>query len=218
MSESESTMRKVTPPQRPKGSPRSGRTLWLSAAGVAAVIVLIVVATHHGDNRPEQSPAASSSNSAMEQKPTEQIRLSATGGFQIGDQAPQFVAATTTGGRFQLSPGEPAVVFFMAPTCLSCLAEAEALARVHEQYGDRLAVLGVDIDPQATAAQIEQFAQAARAEYGFVVDRDATLVNAFDARALDTTVITDAEGRIVFRDAVPTDEKTLREALKKAGL
>jgi peroxiredoxin len=216
---SESRMRKVTPPRRPGGSPRSRSTLWLSAAAVAVVvIVLIVVATQRGDNRAEQSPVAGSSDSTVEQQPTEQIRLSAAGGSQVGDQAPQFVAATTTGGRFQLSPGEPAVVFFMAPTCLSCLAEAEALARVHEQYGDRLAVLGVDIDPQATAAQIQQFAQAARAEYGFVVDRDATLVNAFDARALDTTVITDAAGRIVFRDAVPTDEKTLRQALKKAGL
>jgi thiol-disulfide isomerase/thioredoxin len=207
----------VTPRQRQGGSPRSRWRLWLSAAGVATVIVLVVVATQRGGDVPEQSSVAGSSDTGA-LKPTEQIQLSAAGGSEVGDPAPQFVATTTTGGRFQFSPGKPAVVFFMAPTCYSCLAEVQAVARVHAEYGGRLEVLGVDIDPQATAAQIQQFAQAARAKYGFTVDRDATLVKAFDARALDTTVITDAQGRIVFRDAVPTDEKTLREALKKAGL
>jgi peroxiredoxin len=214
---SEST-NKVPPRQRRAGSPRSRWRLWLSAAGVATVIVLVVVATQRGAEVPEQPSVAGPSDTRAPQKPTEQIQLSAAGGSAVGDQAPQFVATTTAGGRFQLSPGKPAVVFFMAPTCYSCLAEAQALAGVHAEYGDRLEVLGIDIDPQATAAQIQQFAQAAGANYGFTVDRDATLVKAFDARALDTTVITDAQGRIVFRDAIPTDEKTLRAALKKAGL
>jgi peroxiredoxin len=215
---SRSATRKVTPPQRQGGSPRSRWRPWLTAAGIAAVIVLVVVATQRGDGSPDKTAEAGSSNTAAKQGPTQQIQVSTSGGSRIGDQAPQFTAITTTRDRFQLSPGKPAVVFFMAPTCFSCLAEAQTLGRVHDEYGDRLAVLGVDIDPQATAAQVRQFAQAAGASYGFTVDRDAALVKAFDARALDTTVITDAEGRIVFRDAVPTDERTLREALKRAGL
>ncbi len=35
---------------------------------------------------------------------------------------------------------------------------------------------------------------------------------------LDTTIVFDARGRIVFRDAVPTDLPTLRSAFRKAGL
>ena len=37
-------------------------------------------------------------------------------------------------------------------------------------------------------------------------------------RALDTTVIIDTGGRVVYRDEVPTDLATLTRALSKAGL
>jgi hypothetical protein len=44
------------------------------------------------------------------------------------------------------------------------------------------------------------------------------LSGALAIRALDSTVVVDAGGRIVYRDAVPTDEATLRAALAEAGV
>lgn len=212
---SQSTGRKVTPPVR-EDSPRSRRTLWLVAVGVAAVIVLAMVATQRGAGSQGGSNGAGTSDSA--QQTTEQIQLSATGGSEVGDQAPQFSATTTAGDQFEMPPGKPAVIFFMAAWCLTCIPEAQALAEIHDEYGDKVSVLGVDVDPQMDLAMVGKFAQEADAEYGFIRDGDGTLAQALEVQALDTTVVLDAEGRIVFRDAVPTDGETLRDALKEAGL
>lgn len=213
---SQSTGRKVTPPGR-EDSPRSQRTLWLIAVGVAAVILLAVVATQRGAGSQGGSQGAGTSNSAQ-QPPTEQIELSSTGGSEVGDQAPQFSATTTAGDRFEIPPGKPAVIFFMAGWCLTCIPEAQALGEIHDEYGDKVSVLGVDADPQDDLELVREFAQEADAEYGFIRDGDGTLTQALKVQALDTTVIIDAEGRIVFRDAVPTDGETLRNALQEAGL
>lgn len=213
---SQSTGHKVMPPRR-EDSPRRRWALWLTAVGIAAVILLAVVATQRGAGSQGGSDGTGASDSAQ-QTPTEQIQLSATGGSEVGDQAPQFDATTTAGDRFEVPPGKPAVIFFMAGWCLTCIPEAQALGNIHNEYGDQVAVLGVDADPQDDLALVRQFAQEADVDYGFIRDGDGTLTQALDVRVLDTTVIIDAAGRIVFRDAVPTDEETLREALQEAGL
>jgi hypothetical protein len=46
----------------------------------------------------------------------------------------------------------------------------------------------------------------------------AVLVVASLVSTVDTTVVLDAAGRIVWRDPGPTDEATLRAALAEAGL
>jgi len=56
------------------------------------------------------------------------------------------------------------------------------------------------------------------AAYAFAQDEDGKLVQAFDARALDTTVVLDTTGRIVHRIDAPIDESTLLTALTAAGL
>jgi len=73
-------------------------------------------------------------------------------------------------------------------------------------------VLGVDIDPAESAADLAAFANRIGARYGHVHDTDGTLSQALTVKALDTTVILDTAGRIVYRDATATDEATLRAA------
>jgi thiol-disulfide isomerase/thioredoxin len=195
-------------------------TLWLTAAALAGVTVLVGAAIRGGDAAvvpAAEGPSAAASQQHTEEV-TEEIRLSAQGGSQSGDQAPQFSAVTTAGTSFTLPSGRPTVVFFMASWCLSCVAEAQALGRLQEEHGDRVTILGVDVDPRDTLPTVRQFAAEAGVDYGFVRDGDGTLTQALDVRALDTTVVTDRNGRIVFRDAVPTDEETLRAALGEAGL
>jgi thiol-disulfide isomerase/thioredoxin len=124
---------------------------------------------------------------------------------------------TLAGGTFRLPAGRPAVVYFMAAWCSSCRAEAQALGRLQRQLGDRAAILAVDVDPSDLEAQTRAFFHAV-GDPGYAVarDQDGRLAGAFAVRALDTTVVVDPAGRVVYRDAVSTDLATLKAALAKA--
>ena len=200
------------PPQRSaKRLPRRV-TWWLGAAAVIAVAAM--VATLTGGGREGAATAAAGGGRG----PTTRIVLASAGGSVMGDQAPAFTATTTTGTSFSLPAGKPAVLFFMAGWCASCIPEATALENIRQDYGDRVAILGVDADPSDSLRSLRGFRDVVGAGYGFVFDRDGTLTQALRARSLDTTVVVDAAGRIVYRDGYPTEEATLREALAKAGL
>jgi thiol-disulfide isomerase/thioredoxin len=110
------------------------------------------------------------------------------------------------------------VLFFMTGECGSCIEGARTLDAIERQYGDRLAVLAVDMDPGATTAGVRAFAEAAgRPRYEFARDPDGRMVGAFAVRALDTVVITDADGAVVYRGVSP-DRTSLQAVLSKAGV
>lgn len=144
--------------------------------------------------------------------------LSDPGSSEVGEPAPQFSVTTTAGTSLDLPTGAPTVMFFMAGWCGTCLPEAAALEQIHQEYGDQVTILGVDADPSDPLDSLRAFIDTAGASYGYVRDGDGTLTRALQVQALDTTIITDSEGTIVYRDAIPTDEATLRLALAEAGL
>ena len=112
--------------------------------------------------------------------------------------------------------GRPVILFFMAAWCSPCAYEARALARLYAEYGDRgLEVLAVDIDPSEGEADLKRFREWAvpQAGYRWALDPEGALVRAFKVRALDTTVVIDPEGRIVYRDEVSTPYETLKEVV-----
>ncbi len=73
-------------------------------------------------------------------------------GVKIGDIAPDFTLPTLDGGRFTLSEqrGKPVIVFFMAYWCGSCIPEATALGKLQQEYGGRVSIVAVNIDPTGT--------------------------------------------------------------------
>jgi peroxiredoxin len=132
--------------------------------------------------------------------------------------APEFSVRTVDGRPFTLADyrGRPVILFFMAAWCSPCAYEARALARLYAEYGDRgLEVLAVDIDPSEGEADLKRFREWAvpQAGYRWALDPEGALVRAFKVRALDTTVVIDPEGRIVYRDEVSTPYGTLKEVV-----
>lgn len=192
-----------------RGSKERGsrRGLWLWAAAGAAVLVLASVVVQRGQGSASDQTGRTATG----------VSVTRPGGGRVGDTAPQFTTGTTTGTTFALPAGKPAVVFFMAGWCGSCFPEAQALAAVNKQMGDKVAILAVSPDPSDSIGALKDFAKQAGASYGFAHDNTGALAQALGVRSLDTTVVTDSAGKIVFRDGVPTDEATLRSALTKAG-
>jgi hypothetical protein len=53
------------------------------------------------------------------------------------------------------------------------------------------------------------------AAYHWALDRGQVVTQAFQVRSLDTTIIIDRQGRIAYRDGVPTPLQTLRQAVAR---
>ena len=134
-----------------------------------------------------------------------------------GPPAPDFSVPTLDGGTFTLSAqrGKPVIIFAMAYWCGTCVPEARALARLHQEYGDRLVILALDVDPSSTPDRLTQFrAYAGNPTYVWGFDKQGQVTQAYRIRSLDTTIMVDAQGRIVYRDEYPTPYDTLKKAIE----
>jgi thiol-disulfide isomerase/thioredoxin len=181
---------------------------WLAGLGVLLAIGLVVLAVQRNGQ-----PAGAGQQAATA------LQVSGPVGAAVGHPGPTVTVPTFAGGAFRLPAGRPAVVWFMAAWCATCQAEAQALGQLQRQAGDRAAILAVDVDPVDQPSQTRAFFHAAGdPTYAVARDQDGRLAQAFAVRALDTTVVLDARGRVVYRDDVPTGLATLRSALAKAGL
>lgn len=83
----------------------------------------------------------------------------ATGRLQppaVGDRAPEFEATALGGAKVSLASlrGRPVLIDFWASWCPPCRDSALVVRRLADQYGEKLAVVGVslDEDPQAFEA------------------------------------------------------------------
>lgn len=202
--------RPAPPRRRPRGRRRQAAAWpWLAAGlGVllAAGLVALALQRDRGVAGAGQQPATA-------------LQVSGPVGAAVGHPGPTLTVPTFAGGVFRLPAGRPAVVYFMAAWCATCQAEAQALGQLQRQVGGRAAILAVDVDPIDQPSQTRAFFHAAGdPAYAVARDQDGRLATAFAVRALDTTVVIDARGRVVYRDEVPTDLATLRAALAKAGL
>jgi thiol-disulfide isomerase/thioredoxin len=157
---------------------------------------------------------------ALFQPPRQTVSNSPQFGGEVGNIAPDFSVPTLDGKTFVLSEnrGKPTIILFMAYWCGNCIPEARALAQLKKEYGDHLNIIALDIDPSSTAENLEQFKQAAdNGMYVWAFDRDLQVLSAYQVRALDTTLILDKNGIIVYRDEAPTSYDTLKSALMEIG-
>ena len=134
-----------------------------------------------------------------------------------GPPAPDFTVPTLDGGTFTLSEqrGKPVILFAMAYWCGTCVPEARALAQLHREYGDRLVIVALDVDPSSTPDLLRRFRQfAGNPDYVWAFDRRGEVTQLFRIRSLDTTIVVDGEGRIVYRDEYPTPYERLKAVVE----
>ena len=74
----------------------------------------------------------------------------------------------------------------------------------------------VSIDPSETEQSIEQFNSAAGIEEPLPTALDdGTVAREFGVNALETTIIVNRQGEVVFRKTGPKDEETLRREIEQ---
>jgi hypothetical protein len=75
-------------------------------------------------------------------------------------------------------------------------------------------ILALDVDPSSTAQALAEFkARAGNPDYTWAFDSGQQVAVAWQVAALDTTLILDREGHVVYRDAYPTPYATLKKTL-----
>jgi len=148
----------------------------------------------------------------------ESARLGNLLAAQNASHAPDFTVPTLDGKTFTLSAhrGKPVILFIMAYWCGTCVPEARHLARLHEQYRDRLTIIALDVDPSSTPERLESFRQfVGNPGYVWGFDAGHVVARAYRVRALDSTFIISQAGELVYSDTVPTPYETLEVQVKK---
>jgi peroxiredoxin len=209
-----------------KSAPPSKFLAYLFVAGIASAIVLVTIGWNMWQSSctPELAARVNTpSTLAVESKPADTFSPQSTTvpeeiGVQIGKIAPDFTILTLDGGTFTLANqrGKPVFIFFMADWCGSCIAEATALAQLQQEVGTKVSIVVVNVDSSATPESLTQFKKAAgNGNYTWAFDTDQTLVVAYQVTSLDTTFILDSDGRIAYRDQIPTPYQILKDELGK---
>jgi len=142
-------------------------------------------------------------------------------GTQIGDIAPDFKLPTLDGKTFTLSAqrGKPTILFFMANWCGSCISEGQALTQLKQEYGDKISIVALDVDSASTPELLRRFKRAAgNGNYTWAFDRKQQVTALYKVRTLDTTLVLDQQGRIVYQDQWPSRYQTLKKQLVNIGL
>ncbi len=139
-------------------------------------------------------------------------------GVLEGQRAPSFAVLGldgTTQGLAQLA-GRPALVVFWASWCGPCMAEVPHLQAVRRAYGDRVAMLGVNMgeDPR----QVQATVSARGLTWPIALDLDQSLAARFRVRSIPLVLVLDATGRIRYRgNGLPSQPMALLDGLLGEG-
>lgn len=199
----------VHPPAR-RGLGAVGRTVLLGVGVVAAFFVgLAAVALFAGSDRGGDPAAVGDGGEPAEVADASRLE---------DRDAPDTLPEATLEGFGAEGPvamadyvGQPLVVNFWATWCAPCVEEMPDLQRVHEQVGDEVTFLGVNVRDAPSNA--EPFVEELGITYDLAVDSEGDYYREVGSMGMPTTVLVDSDGRIVARRVGTVTAAELRDLL-----
>jgi len=132
------------------------------------------------------------------------------------EPAPPVTLDLLDGGRVELASleGQPVLLQFWATTCVTCVAEMPELVELHEDLAGRgLELVGVAM-PYDPPEQVRTMVAEKGLPYPIALDRDGSVTGAFgEVRLTPTSVLIDANGRVVWQRVGLLDFDALREEI-----
>lgn len=176
---------------------------------VAAVVVMLALVGGCADDDATSKAAGSDSSAAARTTdPAPSGSSPADGPASSGAVVPdvlRFEAETVSGDSFSGASvaGKPVVVWFWAPWCSVCKSQAPEVTALADEYGDRVAFLGVGSLDSADA--IESFADDVSGPL-HLSDPDGDLYMRFGIAEQSSFVVLDATGDEVLRTGYADDD------------
>jgi cytochrome c biogenesis protein CcmG, thiol:disulfide interchange protein DsbE len=190
----------------PNGPPSRRRWGWLVAA-VAIVMVAIVALVAVG----QTGSASGSKKSSAGGNPLTLPSL-----ISPGQRLPDATLVRANGGHVSLDGyrGKPLVLNLWYSYCAPCRTEMPALQKLHAEFGDRAAFLGIDpVDGAATALTT---AQSFGIRYDVALDPKGLVVNAIHTTVTPTTVVVGPTGIVSWVHIGAVKSNDLRSAINQA--
>jgi thiol-disulfide isomerase/thioredoxin/outer membrane lipoprotein-sorting protein len=140
-----------------------------------------------------------------------------TGSFLLNHAAPDFELKTLEGDRVHLSElrGHPVLLSFWASWCGPCRRELPGVAKVSEDFKDKLLVFGVNDEGKGVA---RQYLAKANLPIATLDDSGLKVHRLYRVRAIPSVFLIDGDGKVVRFFRGTHDEASLRAALKGVGL
>jgi len=134
-----------------------------------------------------------------------------------GTLAPDFSLTDLNGDAFRLSDfkGKVVVIDFMATWCGPCRQQLPHLKVIWEKedYGDKIVLMSIDIDPTESAETLRSFAQGFPYATWIWARDTANLGQAYQVAGIPKTVIIDQDGHIRFTHTGVTYASTFIEEI-----
>jgi len=132
----------------------------------------------------------------------------------VGKPAPDFALRSPSGESLALDGlrGHVVVVNFFATWCPPCRAETPDLVALDRKYRSR-GVVFFGVDDKENAHLVDVFMNVKHIEFPVVLDSDGKVEEAYDVRAIPTTVVVDRNGTIRYRNVQQLDAPTMSRVL-----
>jgi peroxiredoxin len=182
-----------------------------TAAAVVAIAAGTAVAVVLDDDTSERPPveAELSFDGSDDESATDDL----IGGDATGDDASDVTFALLDGGSMALSDlrGTPVVLNFFAEWCPPCVQEMPAFESVHQELGDEVAFVGVDVRDAVDKGKA--IVEETGVTYTIGRDPSGEIFQSFDAVNMPTTVLLDENGTVVATHPGALTAGELRELI-----
>lgn len=130
----------------------------------------------------------------------------------IGVGLDDFTVQTVDGGTFSLygtlEDHELTLINLWATWCPYCLIEFPHLEEAYAQYGDRVGVVALSIEPADTPEQMREIVDEMGLTFPVASDTGVGLADMLRVQSIPTSVLVDQEGTILYvlNGAMPSAE------------
>jgi len=131
-------------------------------------------------------------------------------GLGIGLKAPDFELINLSGESVKLSDyeGKKVMLNFWATWCPPCKAEMPDMQKFHEETGDDLVILAVNIDPENDVAG---FAEQMGINFPILIDKDYVVNKTYQIISIPTSYFIDEKGIIQYKHIGAMNIEAMRQ-------